>query len=741
MKSFKLIIVFSLFFLLSACGSKSGGSGFNIAPVLASISAQATRTNVAKTVTLSGSDAERRSLTYSATSSASQITIGISGATLTLTPDNNWQGTSTITVKANDGVVYSAAKTFVLQVGSSTPTLGSISAQATNQSVKKTLTIAAADADFDPLTYTVTSNPTGKVSGTVAGSTLTLTPSASYNGTAAVTLTVSDGTNTAARTFNLVVTANDPLYQYQWHLDNTGQKNFATNAGTAGQDINVDGVITAGYTGTGIIVAVVDQGLELAHEDLSGNVVSGGSWDYVQNDNDPTLISTGGDHGTHVAGQIASAGWNGKGGRGVAPSASLKGFNIINNGVQTTANFVASHGGASYAQDVDIFNQSYGSTRISSSVANATIHAQYVSAVNNLRSGKGAIFVKSSGNGYTRVGYRGSYYFCDTLWGFSTGLTCQNATADPTNAMPENIVIGALQATGVKSTYSSSGAALWVSAPGGEYGWTHPAIMTTDDSGCSRGRVQSGASGNAFNNQGNHSENSSCNYNSQMNGTSSAAPITSGTIALMLEANPALTWRDVKHILATTSTQVDASKADISTNINGLGWVAIPAWTTNDAGHKFHDWYGFGRVDVGAMISAAKAYTAGSLGTLNITDYADNTSGTINMAITDNSATGITNAISVSESEIIEAVQVKINISHACSGEIGVELVSPAGTRSVLFTPFSFFQCSDNMVNFILTSNAFYAEETDGDWTIRVIDASNNDVGSLTDWSIRFYEH
>ena len=112
------------------------------------------------------------------------------------------------------------------------------------------------------------------------------------------------------------------------------------------------------------------------------------------------------------------------------------------------------------------------STRISSSVANATIHAQYVSAVNNLRSGKGAIFVKSSGNGYTRVRYGDWYYFCDTLWGFSTGLTCQNATADPTNAMPENIVVGALQATGVKSTYSTSGAALWVSAPGGEYGWT-----------------------------------------------------------------------------------------------------------------------------------------------------------------------------------------------------------------------------------------------------------------------------
>tara|TARA_B110000261_G_scaffold132666_1_gene149151 strand:- start:341 stop:1021 length:681 start_codon:yes stop_codon:yes gene_type:complete len=226
-----------------------------------------------------------------------------------------------------------------------------------------------------------------------------------------------------------------------------------------------------------------------------------------------------------------------------------------------------------------------------------------------------------------------------------------------------------------------------------------------------------------------------------MNGTSSAAPITSGAIALILEANPALTWRDVKHILATTSTQVDASKANISSTINSATWVGVPAWTTNDAGHKFHDWYGFGRIDVGAAITAALAYTAGSLGTLNITDYADNASGTLNTTITDNSATGITNAIAVSESEIIEAVQVKINLNHTHSGDVGIELVSPAGTRSVLFTPFSGFFNSDNMVNFILTSNAFYGEETDGNWTLRVIDGYASDTGTLTNWSIRFYEH
>ena len=123
-------------------------TAINDAPVVGTVADQSTTKNTAKTVTLSETDVDTGdSHTFSATTSASQITIGISGTTLTLTPDNNWTGTSTITIKANDGTVDSAAKTFVLTVSNTnaTPTLASISAQATNQSVKETVSITAAD--------------------------------------------------------------------------------------------------------------------------------------------------------------------------------------------------------------------------------------------------------------------------------------------------------------------------------------------------------------------------------------------------------------------------------------------------------------------------------------------------------------------------------------------------------------------------------------------------------------------
>jgi hypothetical protein len=451
-------------------------NAINDAPVVGTVADQSTTKNTAKTVTLSETDADTGdSHTFAATTSASQITIGISGTTLTLTPDNNWTGTSTITIKANDGTVDSATKTFVLTVSdtNATPTLASISAQATNQSVKETVSISAADSDGDTLSYTVTSSPSGKVSGSVSGSTLTLTPLASYNGTAAVTLTVSDGTATAARTFNLVVTANDPLYVYQWHLDNTGQTNFATTAGTSTQDINVDGVITDGYTGTGVVVGIVDTGLEIAHEDLAANVVSGGSWDFKGADNNPTSDQTTGDHGSSVAGLIASVGWNAKGGRGVAPSASLRGFNFICTGCsQTVANNINAIGGASYSSPVHIFNMSIGTTEVgANSVINTSIEAQYLSAVTNLRSNKGAVYIKSAGNEFNDTGG----YDCGHASEYGSlnqdKLTCQSANMEPGNTLPYLIVVGALDATGVKSTYSSTGSNVWVSTPGGEFGY------------------------------------------------------------------------------------------------------------------------------------------------------------------------------------------------------------------------------------------------------------------------------
>jgi subtilisin-like proprotein convertase family protein len=86
-------------------------------------------------------------------------------------------------------------------------------------------------------------------------------------------------------------------------------------------------------------------------------------------------------------------------------------------------------------------------------------------------------------------------------------------------------------------------------------------------------------------------------------------------------------------------------------------------------------------------------------------------------------------------------VQIKINASHTATGDLAIELTSPAGTKSVVMTPWNTFSVSNDLTNMVLLSNAFYGESTNGNWTIKVIDAAVIDTGSLTDWSIRFFGH
>ena len=165
--------------------------------------------------------------------------------------------------------------------------------------------------------------------------------------------------------------------------------------------------------------------------------------------------------------------------------------------------------------------------------------------------------------------------------------------------------------------------------------------MTTDQSSCPKGYGKTTrASTNAVNTVSGgsgHSENSNCNYSSTVNGTSSAVPVTSVAAALILEAHPSLTWRDVKHILAGTSDQVDASISIKNITINGVLYPAEPAWLTNNAGYKFHNYYAFGRINVGEANTAAKAYTAGSLGIFSTGSWVS--SSTLSLSIPDNDAT------------------------------------------------------------------------------------------------------
>lgn len=528
----------------------------------------------------------------------------------------------------------------------------------------------------------------------------------------------------------------DPLAQYAWHLENTGQSTFTTSSGTAGQDLKIKAVHESGIKGLGVKIAISDTGVEINHPDLSANALAGQHRDYSTDtssnwpDGNPYPIEKEA-HGTAVAGLTAAAGWNGIGSRGVAPLAKYAGFLFIGDFHNSTSSYQAKTLDQ-MTGNFDIFNYSYGYLGCQFYPATTSVIAAYKSGVTSLRSGKGAIYVKAAGNDY--IGYNSDCTPSDT----SSYLG--NTNTDEEQNHPYLILAAAVNAKGKISSYSTPGSGVWISAAGGEYGDDSPAMLSTDITGCTDGISVASSTKSAFN-KGANPLNSLCNYTSAMNGTSSATPVLSGVIALMLEANPSLTWRDVKHILAVTADKINFSTAAIS-HPGGSTW-ALPshvydyAYVTNFAGISFSNTFGFGRANANNAVAMAKTYSS-TLGTYLESAYTN--SAALNLAIPDKSATGVTDTINVSTAYIIESVQIKISTDHTYVGDLGVEVTSPLGTKSKILLVNSNIKHS-GLSDYTLLTNAFYGENSGGNWVIKVVDGATSDTGNLTSWKVKINGH
>ncbi len=520
----------------------------------------------------------------------------------------------------------------------------------------------------------------------------------------------------------------DPFLAIAWHIHNTSQKVFALDSGVAGVDLNLLKTWQSGIFGDGIKILISDDGVENTHEDLQVNhLKTAVSKDYSIPSYSITSaapIASDDNHGTAVAGLIAAAASNGVGTKGVAPKSSIASANFLSSTVTQTEAFLVDQAGG----DFDIFNMSWGSTQNSLIAAVPSFHAKMRAGVLNLRSGKGAIYIKSAGNDY--------HVYCR---GSKSTYCVGNSNFDSDNTTPYTIMTAALNASGYAASYSSMGSNLWISSFGGEFGDDSPAMVTTDRMGCSKGFSNSSVGGSlAFERGG--LGNAGCNYSVTFNGTSAAAPVLSGAIALILEANPQLTWRDVKYILAKTAVPIDYTTSGTLTHPEGeeipAGAIWERAWIENSAGFKFHNWYGFGRIDVDAAVALAKDYTF-SFGNFVETNWADERSG-LSLAIPDNSATGISDVMAIGTDLKIESVQLKVWITHTNVANLSLELTSPSGTKSILINMNNSLSNLANYQGEVFLSNAFYQESSQGAWTLKVVDGKGTHTGTLTRWSLSF---
>lgn len=549
----------------------------------------------------------------------------------------------------------------------------------------------------------------------------------------------------------------DPLKEQQWGLENTGQLSFAGLAGKAGEDMRMIETVRQGIVGQGITVAVSDSGVEETHRGLAGNFLSGASRNYLlnydvsqswQGSSSPDNRDAENAHGTSVAGIIAETGWDGYGGRGVAPGAKFAGFLYIQAQSSLSSKGHSTTGLLDqFAGNFDIFNYSWGDSQCAFYQYSDISLAQKMKAgVTNLRGGKGAIYIKAAGNQYWD-------YLDNCYEGVSqTAYFLGNANFSEEATTPYTILVGAVNADGTITSYSTPGANVWVSAPGGETGYNKaqnatvvaqkPAIVTTDFSGCGKGLKSFSGTQSDFNRG--QDPNTSCEHVSTMNGTSSAAPMVSGAAALILSANPALTWREVKHILASTADKVDSSRGSSThptSSGNLSGHTYEQGWVTNAAGYSFHNWYGFGRVNVDKAVSMAKTTNLGwsALSETNSGSTWTHDSGNINLSVPAGSATGVTHSLTVSKNLFTEAVQVRVTATN-CIGSLGIELTSPSGTKNIIMNINSYL-LESKINSHIFLSNAFYGEPSAGVWKMKMIGAKSGCETKWNSWQINVMGH
>ncbi len=297
--------------------------------------------------------------------------------------------------------------------------------------------------------------------------------------------------------------SNDPKYSQQWGLKNTGQ-----NGGVVGMDINVEPAWNYS-TGEGVVVAVIDEGIRLDHQDLKDNIY------YLSYDVETDTLSSDihGYHGTWCAGVIGAMKDNNIGVAGIAPDCKLMSISIdfdtplIHRKIATAINWAWMNG-------ADILNNSY-KTAESSFIDDAIMNA-----VNNGRNGLGCPVLFASGNdNASYVSYPAS--------------------------LPNTIAVGAINQYGERKSPTSLdndeywdggsnyGAGIDIVAPG-------VYIPTTDYWG----------------------------YYDRFNGTSSACPHATGVMALILSVNPCLTQEEAREILCATSDKITGSDNNTYSYLN-----------------------------------------------------------------------------------------------------------------------------------------------------------------------------
>ncbi|XP_045696264.1 proprotein convertase subtilisin/kexin type 5 isoform X1 [Phyllostomus hastatus] len=470
---------------------------------------------------------------------------------------------------------------------------------------------------------------------------------------------------------------NDPKWPSMWYM------HCSDNTHPCQSDMNIEGAWKRGYTGKNIVVTILDDGIERTHPDLMQNYDALASCDVNGNDLDPMPrydASNENKHGTRCAGEVAAAANNSHCTVGIAFNAKIGGVRMLDGDV---TDMVEAKSVSFNPQHVHIYSASWGPDDDGKTVdgpAPLTRQA-FENGVRMGRRGLGSVFVWASGNGGRSKDHCSCDGYTNSIYTISISSTAESGK--------KPWYLEECSST-LATTYSS----------GESY---DKKIITTD----LRQRCTD-----------NHT------------GTSASAPMAAGIIALALEANPFLTWRDVQHVIVRTSR---------------AGHLNANDWKTNAAGFKVSHLYGFGLMDAEAMVMEAEKWTTVPQQHVCV----ESTDRQIKTIRPNSAVRSIYKASGCSDNpnhhvNYLEHVVVRITITHPRRGDLAIYLTSPSGTRSQLLANRLFDHSMEGFKNWEFMTIHCWGELAAGDWILEVYDTPSQlrnfkTPGKLKEWSLVLY--
>ncbi|CAG0885462.1 unnamed protein product [Cyprideis torosa] len=481
-----------------------------------------------------------------------------------------------------------------------------------------------------------------------------------------------------------IVSLNDPQWPQMWYLHRGG-----------GLDMNVQKVWAQNITGKGVVVTILDDGLEKDHPDLSENYDPDASYDFNNHDRDPMPrydMLDSNRHGTRCAGEVAAKANNSFCTIGIAYGASIGGVRMLDGEVTDP---VEAKSLSLNRQHVDIYSASWGPDDDGKTVDGPGPMAAkaFQDGILKGRGGRGSIFVWASGNGGREHDDCNCDGYTNSIWTLSVSSASEYGTVPWYSEACSSTLATTYSSGNITEKQAGS---LWVSL-------------------CGKGSSQSSQK---ISEESDHNDSTRQSFR----------------VSLPKKIMHEMKYANV-NCMAERRDRCRCCDAECGLSQEDSPWV-LPLFQVNGVGRSVSHYFGYGLLDAFALVTLAKRWRS-----VPEQSRCEIPATHINKLIPAKSQVHIHLEVrdkDCADVRFLEHVQAIVTLSATRRGDIKIFLTSPGGTRSMLLNLRPNDSSRSGFMRWPFMTVHSWGENPVGVWQLE-IQNEGRFLAKITDWGLVLY--